>query len=102
MANKYVAIAENFFRTLCRNNFHEFAAKVSLQHKVPPISLQCRVVDASEGHVRVEFDVSNEHTNPLGTLHGGCTATLIDTVTTTTLFTTTHNAPGVSIDLSVS
>ena len=42
------------------------------------ISIQARVISASEGKVRVELEVTEELTNPFGTLHGGCTATLID------------------------
>jgi len=89
MANRYIAIVEKFLKTHCTWNFHGFVSK-------------CRVIDAGEGHVKVEFDVGKEHTNPLGTLHGGCTATLIDTLTTSSLFTTAHGSTGVSIDLSVS
>jgi acyl-coenzyme A thioesterase PaaI-like protein len=28
-------------------------------------------VDTDEGHVKVEMEVEEEHTNPMGTLHGG-------------------------------
>lgn len=37
-----------------------------------------RVLSANEGKVKVEFDVTEELTNSIGTLHGGCTATLVD------------------------
>lgn len=65
-------------------------------------NLQCRVLSVSEGHVKVEMDVTEELLNPPGTLHGGCTATLVDIVTTTALMATERAHPGVSVDLIVS
>uniref|UniRef100_A0A0N5AQ08 Acyl-coenzyme A thioesterase 13 n=1 Tax=Syphacia muris TaxID=451379 RepID=A0A0N5AQ08_9BILA len=61
-----------------------------------------RIINAEEGHVKVELDVTNELVNPYGTLHGGCTATLVDIVTTMALTATPRAQPGVSVDLSVS
>ena len=46
--------------------------------------------------------VSEEHTNLGGTLHGGMTATMVDTISTFALLTTEPYKPGVSVDLSVS
>ncbi|VDK21622.1 unnamed protein product, partial [Anisakis simplex] len=62
----------------------------------------CRVLSVDEGHVKVEMEVTNEMLNPPGTMHGGCTATLVDIVTTTALMATERAKPGVSIDLTVS
>ncbi|KAJ1365785.1 hypothetical protein KIN20_026219 [Parelaphostrongylus tenuis] len=69
-------------------NFMEFAGTV-------------RPISASDGRVRVEFDVEHRMTNPAGTLHGGCTATLIDMFTTCACMTTARGQPGVSVDLHV-
>jgi acyl-coenzyme A thioesterase 13 len=46
--------------------------------------------------------VAEEHQNAGGTLHGGLTATLIDSLTTMALLSTERGQPGVSIDLNVS
>ncbi|EYC30683.1 hypothetical protein Y032_0004g1715 [Ancylostoma ceylanicum] len=60
-----------------------------------------RPISASEGRVKVEFDVSQEMLNPVGTLHGGCTATLVDILTTAACMATPRGLPGVSVDLHV-
>ncbi|VDL63868.1 unnamed protein product [Nippostrongylus brasiliensis] len=60
-----------------------------------------RPISVSEGRVKVEFEVTHAMTNPWGSLHGGCTATLVDIVTTAALLTTPRQLPGVSVDLHV-
>lgn len=60
------------------------------------------MISASEGRVKIEFQVAEEHLNPMGTLHGGCTATLVDIVTSTALLATEKANPGVSVDLCIS
>ncbi|KAE9547761.1 hypothetical protein FO519_009027 [Halicephalobus sp. NKZ332] len=62
----------------------------------------CRVLEVTEGKVKVEFDVTEELTNPFGTLHGGCTSTLVDILTTQALIATPKMQPGVTVDLNVS
>ena len=37
------------------------------------------VTGAEEGSARLEFDATEEHLNPAGTVHGGVLATLVDT-----------------------
>ena len=46
--------------------------------------------------------MEEEHQNAGGTLHGGLTATLVDSLTTLALLSMENGRPGVSIDLSVS
>jgi uncharacterized protein (TIGR00369 family) len=41
--------------------------------------LGARVESADDGSARIAFDVTEEHLNPAGTLHGGVLATLVDT-----------------------
>src|SRR4051812_45187793 len=36
-------------------------------------------VDADDGTARLSFEVTDQHLNPAGTLHGGVLATLVDT-----------------------
>ncbi|KHJ83688.1 hypothetical protein OESDEN_16611 [Oesophagostomum dentatum] len=69
-------------------NFHQFAGNI-------------RALSASEGHVKVEFEVSEAMLNPVGTLHGGCTATLVDMFTTAACVASPRGLPGVSVDLHV-
>lgn len=41
-------------------------------------ALGVREGGARDGQARLEFDASEEHLNPAGTLHGGVLATLVD------------------------
>ncbi|XP_069469718.1 acyl-coenzyme A thioesterase 13 [Ambystoma mexicanum] len=59
------------------------------------------LVSASPGKVVCELRVEEEHTNKLGTLHGGLTATLVDVVSTAALLYTERGAPGVSVDMNI-
>lgn len=57
---------------------------------------------AGQGNCQAEFTVTEDMTNRGGTLHGGCTATLIDVISTIGLTTKSENVPGVSVNLNVS
>ncbi|XP_055470502.1 acyl-coenzyme A thioesterase 13 [Psammomys obesus] len=59
------------------------------------------VVSAAPEKVICEMKVEEEHTNKIGTLHGGLTATLIDCISTMALMCTERGAPGVSVDLNI-
>ncbi|KAL7830316.1 hypothetical protein SRHO_G00314430 [Serrasalmus rhombeus] len=59
------------------------------------------IVSASPGKVVCEMKVAEEHTNRLGTLHGGLTATLVDVVSTTAIMYSERGAPGVSVDMNI-
>jgi uncharacterized protein (TIGR00369 family) len=41
--------------------------------------LGATVTEVDEGAARVEFEATDEHLNPAGTVHGGVLATLVDT-----------------------
>jgi len=88
-SSRFLSAVQKFYATRCVDNFQAFMAK-------------CRIIDTQEGRVRIELDVAKEHTNAFGTLHGGCTATMVDTVTTSALVATSRGEPGVSVDLAVS
>ncbi|KAM4028535.1 acyl-coenzyme A thioesterase 13 [Anomaloglossus baeobatrachus] len=60
-----------------------------------------QLVSASPGKVVCELKVDEEHTNRAGTMHGGLTATLVDTVSTVALIHTERGAPGVSVDMNI-
>ncbi|XP_062041222.1 acyl-coenzyme A thioesterase 13 [Lepus europaeus] len=59
------------------------------------------LVSAAPGKVICEMKVEEQHTNKLGTLHGGLTATLVDVISTVALMCTERGAPGVSVDLNI-
>ena len=59
-------------------------------------------ISAADGKVHCKMPVKEEHLNIRGFLHGGFTATLIDSITTCALTTCSNPATGVSVDLSVS
>ena len=44
-------------------------------------TIPMKVTSASEGHVAFEVIADNRHTNPLGGVHGGFAATVMDSVT---------------------
>ncbi|XP_049998694.1 acyl-coenzyme A thioesterase 13 [Alexandromys fortis] len=59
------------------------------------------LVSAAPDKVICEMKVEEEHTNKFGTLHGGLTATLIDSISTMALMGTERGLPGVSVDMNV-
>jgi uncharacterized protein (TIGR00369 family) len=78
--------------------------------------LGIRVDDTDDGGARLTFEVTDEHLNPAGTLHGGVIATLVDTamgravrtvtdeddVPATSQLTVTYLRPGTPGELTVS
>lgn len=55
-----------------------------------------------DGRCLAEMKVEEEHTNPMGGLHGGLSATLVDTVSSYALLTHKHGAvASVSVDIHV-
>lgn len=60
-----------------------------------------RIVAADPGKVVAELTVEEEHENAGGTLHGGLTASLVDSLTTMALLSMENGRPGVSVDLHV-
>uniref|UniRef100_A0A0N4ZU76 Acyl-coenzyme A thioesterase 13 n=1 Tax=Parastrongyloides trichosuri TaxID=131310 RepID=A0A0N4ZU76_PARTI len=62
---------------------------------------QSKVINAEEGKVAIELDVLKEHTNPMGTLHGGCSATLIDFITSVACIVSPVQKTGVSVDMTI-
>uniref|UniRef100_UPI00358F2471 acyl-coenzyme A thioesterase 13 n=1 Tax=Myxine glutinosa TaxID=7769 RepID=UPI00358F2471 len=58
-------------------------------------------VSASPGRLVCEMGVEKQHTNSVGTMHGGLTALLVDNVSTLALITTEDGRPGVSVDMNI-
>uniref|UniRef100_A0A3Q4BTV6 Acyl-coenzyme A thioesterase 13 n=1 Tax=Mola mola TaxID=94237 RepID=A0A3Q4BTV6_MOLML len=59
------------------------------------------ILSASPGKVVCEMRVEEEHTNRGGTLHGGCTATLVDVISTMAIMYSERGAAGVSVDMNI-
>ena len=59
----------------------------------------CRVVAGTPGTCTLAMTVAKEHSNLGGTLHGGFSAHLVDSVTTLALMTAEGGLPGVSVDM---
>ena len=59
-------------------------------------------MSASQGKCVCEITVEESHLNRGGLLHGGMTASLLDTVSTLAIMSHEGNQPGVSVDLNVS
>jgi acyl-coenzyme A thioesterase 13 len=58
------------------------------------------VTRVSSGAVECELIVAEAHSNSYGTLHGGCTATIVDIVGTMACLTKDPLRPGVSVDMA--
>ncbi|XP_012934222.2 acyl-coenzyme A thioesterase 13-like [Heterocephalus glaber] len=59
------------------------------------------LVSAAPEKVICEMKVEEEHTNKQGTLHGGFTATLTDSISRMALLFTERGVPGVSVDMNI-
>ncbi|XP_018571861.1 acyl-coenzyme A thioesterase 13 [Anoplophora glabripennis] len=59
-----------------------------------------KVISLQDGNCLAEMEVSEEHTNPLGGLHGGFSATLVDNISSYGLLSHKFGSvPSVSVDL---
>lgn len=60
------------------------------------------LVEISEGYARLDLDVTTEHHNPFGGIHGGVLATLLDTTTYWAQYANAPEGQGyVTLDLLV-
>jgi len=62
----------------------------------------CKVVAGNPGSCTLSMVVDKAHTNGVGTLHGGFSAHIVDSVTTLALMTNEGGLPGVSVDMNLS
>jgi acyl-coenzyme A thioesterase 13 len=60
------------------------------------------VLSVEPARVVCELRVREAHSNSYGTLHGGCTATLVDIVGTMAALAVDPLRPGVSVDMNIS
>ncbi|VDN22595.1 unnamed protein product [Cylicostephanus goldi] len=103
-SSKYLQRLTSFIGTCAKSkDFHQFAGKHTrnLYFVTRMCRSQIRPISATEGHVKVEFEVIPAMLNPAGTLHGGCTATLVDMFTTQACMASPRGLPGVSVDMHI-
>ena len=60
-----------------------------------------KVLKAEEGHIVMEFTVREDMTNPIGSLHGGVAAGIIDEVIGVTVFTIEHEHFFLTVNMHV-
>lgn len=61
-----------------------------------------QLLSAADGKCKVQFTVAEEHLNPIGSMHGGFTSSIIDIVSSYALTTyKTNLALAASVDLHV-
>jgi len=60
------------------------------------------IVSVGNGNIKATMPVMEEHLNGMGTLHGGCTASVFDMVSTLALTTIEEGKFGASVDISIS
>ena len=63
--------------------------------------LGAQVEAADDGSARIAFEVTDEHLNPAGTLHGGVLATLVDTAMGTAVRSATDDDVPATSQLTV-
>ncbi|PKS10992.1 hypothetical protein jhhlp_002751 [Lomentospora prolificans] len=61
-----------------------------------------RIKEAAAGKVTFELDIKKQHTNRLGTLHGGCIASMVDLGGSLAVASMGRFSTGVSTDINVS
>jgi len=67
------------------------------------ILVNSKILKVEPGYIETLYKIDAEkEVNPMGMMHGGVTATLIDSITTWCCFFNRDGTPGVSTDLSVS
>lgn len=81
-----------FFEALKSNNLTQAKGVLS----------KLQIEEVSEEKVQCNFVVGKDESNPFGSLHGGCIATLADDITTAAIMMVDReHRPGVSISINV-
>ncbi len=82
--------------------FQEYINKPLPQH-APPFTLWLNgtLKKAEFGSIEIEFLVRKEMTNPLGLLHGGISAAILDDIMGMTVASLPKDNPAVSVNLNV-
>ena len=76
------------------------AKQTSIEHQILERS---KVIDVAPGYVKTHYQLDSVNdVNPMGFVHGGVTATLVDSITTWCCFASRDGHAGVTTDLSIS
>jgi len=62
--------------------------------------LNGKLIDVSEGAMEIEYEVREDMCNPMGTLHGGIAATILDDIVGTMVYALGHEFAFTSINLN--
>ena len=79
-----------------------FSAYKTLGNFDTNIVKQMKVLEVSHGKLKCEMRVTDDFLNINGSLHGGCTATIVDAVSSFCFLTMDDFKAGVSLDMSIS
>ncbi|XP_008845316.1 acyl-coenzyme A thioesterase 13 [Nannospalax galili] len=82
-------------------NMRELLKALHSVHGFDRVLEKVTVVSAAPKKIICEMKVEEQHTNKMGTLHGGLTATLVDCISTMALLCTEGALPGVSVDMNI-
>uniref|UniRef100_A0AC34QW85 Thioesterase domain-containing protein n=1 Tax=Panagrolaimus sp. JU765 TaxID=591449 RepID=A0AC34QW85_9BILA len=94
-----------------RGNLQYFKALEKYWKKRPNVHgfhsmlVNCELISAEPGRIKYEFPVLTQYTNPFGTLHGGCTFTLLDECLSNAIFDPEKHdkcQTGVTISMTIS
>ncbi|CAL1147083.1 unnamed protein product [Cladocopium goreaui] len=92
----YIARAKELGRQSLLGTFHSTGERFDAILK----GMEC--VKVEDGHVECKVLVTEAMQNSYGTMHGGCTATIVDVLGTMALLTKDSQRPGVSVEMSQS
>ena len=82
---------------------HQIMARSKVLDVAPGILILSRIFNNFKGYIKVHYELDSVNDiNPMGMLHGGMTATLMDSITTWCNFVSREGHAGVTTDLSVS
>ena len=93
-------LARVFEQHVRKGMAHAKLNQKSIEHQVLERS---KVIDVAPGYVKTHYQLDGVNdVNPMGFVHGGVTATLVDSVTTWCCFASRDGHAGITTDLSVS
>ena len=74
------------------------------EHGFDGVIKKAKIIKAENGVCIAEMKVEEEHSNPMGGLHGGLIATLVDSITSYAIIThkSVQGVPSVSVDIHLS
>ncbi|XP_030067329.1 acyl-coenzyme A thioesterase 13-like [Microcaecilia unicolor] len=87
--------------TMSINHLRQFMKAIMDLPSFERVTNKMNLISASPGKVVCDMKIEDEHTNANGTLHGGMTATLVDTISSAALLYTERGQLAVSVDMNI-